>query len=59
MSGNRVTPQSFDMRGVPFAGGYFVGDYEGLASAGSSFLPFFVQVNTANPANRTDVFAAD
>lgn len=55
----RVTPQSFDMRGAPFARGYFVGDYEGLASAGSSFLPFFVQVNTANPTNRTDVFAAD
>lgn len=55
----RLTPQSFDMRGAPFAGGYFIGDYEGLASAGSSFLPFFVQVNTANPTNRTDVFAAD
>jgi hypothetical protein len=49
----------FDMRGAPFAGGYFVGDYEGLASAGDVFLPFFVQVNTGNPSNRTDVFAAD
>lgn len=49
----------FDMRGAPFARGYFVGDYEGLASAGNVFLPFFVQVNTGSVSNRTDVFAAD
>ena len=63
----------FNMMAAPFARGYFVGDYESLATAGSSFLPFFVQANCADlscaalasPTNRTptnknstDVFAS-
>lgn len=63
----------FNMMAAPFARGYFVGDYESLATAGSSFLPFFVQGNCADlscaalasPTNRTptgknstDVFAS-
>jgi hypothetical protein len=51
----RLTPQSFDMRTAPDAGGFFVGDYEGLANNGS-FLPVFVTANN-NLANRTDVFS--
>jgi hypothetical protein len=46
----------FDMRTAPYARGYFVGDYEGLDSAGNVFRPFFVQANDGNLANRTDVF---
>jgi hypothetical protein len=53
----RVTPSSFDMRTAPVAGGFFVGDYEGLTSANQVFYPVFVQANTGNPANRTDVFS--
>ncbi len=41
---------------APFAGGFFVGDYEGIDVAGSVFHPFFVQANSGNTANRTDVF---
>lgn len=37
----RVTPASFDMRRAPFARGYFVGDYIGVAAAGTAFMPFF------------------
>ena len=47
---------SFDMETAPFARGFFVGDYEGLATVGDSFVPFFVQANTGNTTNRTDVF---
>lgn len=47
---------SFDMLTAPYAKGYFVGDYEGLTSSGNAFLPFFVQVNSGNADNRTDVF---
>jgi BNR/Asp-box repeat protein len=51
----------YDMRQAPEAGGYFVGDYEGLDWAGGGskpgFKPFFVRSNNAMPANRTDVFA--
>jgi hypothetical protein len=46
----------FDMKTAPFAGGFFVGDYEGLATVGSTFVPLFVQANTGNTANRTDAF---
>ena len=45
----------FDMRTAPNARGYFVGDYEGLSS---ELMPFFVQANSGNLSNRTDVFAA-
>ena len=42
---------------APFARGFFVGDYEGLAAAGTTFRPLFVLANSGNTANRTDVFA--
>jgi hypothetical protein len=46
----------FDVLLAPYAGGHFLGDYEGLASVGwSGVRPFFV--TTANgPADPTDVF---
>ncbi len=46
----------FDIETAPFARGYFLGDYEGLASLGNRFVPFFIQTNTGNTANRTDAF---
>jgi hypothetical protein len=52
-----ITPTSFDMLTAPNAGGFFVGDYEGLDTSGTSlFQPFFVQTNSGNTSNRTDVF---
>jgi hypothetical protein len=50
---------SFDIETAPVAVGYFLGDYEGLTTGGSdfnTFLPFFVQTNTGNTSNPTDVF---
>jgi hypothetical protein len=41
---------------VGSSGRPFVGDYEGLAHAGNMFVPFFVQANSGNTANRSDVF---
>jgi BNR repeat-like domain len=55
----RLTTSSFDMEQAPAArgpNGFFVGDYEGLANVGNSFVPVFVAVNNGNIANRTDVF---
>ncbi len=46
----------FDMETAPVSRGFFVGDYEGLASFGNTFVPFFVQANTGNTSNRTDAF---
>ncbi len=48
---------SFDMETAPISRGFFVGDYEGLSNVGNSFLPFFVQTNSGNTVNPTDVFA--
>jgi photosystem II stability/assembly factor-like uncharacterized protein len=46
----------FDMKTAPVAEGFFVGDYEGLATVGTSFHPFFVATNSGDLSNRTDVF---
>lgn len=56
-SQERVTPTSFDMRAAPFARGYFVGDYEGLDAAGSTFTSFFSQ-SQPQPGG-TDTFGAN
>jgi hypothetical protein len=55
----RLTRRSFDMRTAPDANGFFVGDYEGLATAVRRFLPVFVTTRNGNVANRTDVFSTD
>lgn len=43
----------FDLDFAPDAEGLFLGDYEGLATAGSDFVPFFVQTenNRGDPTN--------
>jgi hypothetical protein len=50
-SESRLTNVPFDMKRAPFAGGYFTGDYEGLASAGTSFGAFFSQSHGGDPAS--------
>jgi hypothetical protein len=48
----RQTARSFNMRLAPFAGGYFVGDYEGLEGADTRFHPVFgVTVSRSNPVD--------
>lgn len=51
----------FDLLSAPFAEGYFLGDYQGLATAGPSFVSFFAQAtgtetSGGDPSNRTDVY---
>ena len=48
----------FDYATAPLVGGkFFLGDYMGLASVGTTFLPFFGQT-TGDPDNRSDIFAS-
>jgi hypothetical protein len=47
----QLTPASFDMRQAPFAGGFFTGDYEGLASAGTDFTPFWSMPHGTDPSS--------
>jgi hypothetical protein len=45
----------FDLAKAPIARGYFLGDYHGLASVGTAFVPFYVRTND-DVNNRNDVF---
>jgi photosystem II stability/assembly factor-like uncharacterized protein len=49
---------SFDLLGAPNANGFFVGDYQGLASSDGVFIAFFGRVNTGDVDNRTDIVSA-
>jgi hypothetical protein len=54
----RLTDASFDMEQAPAARGpfgFFVGDYEGLATSGLEFRTVFAEVNNGDPSNRTDI----
>ena len=47
-----LTDSSFDMRQAPLTStGFFTGDYEGLASAGNDFTPFFSQPHGSDPSS--------
>jgi hypothetical protein len=48
----RLTNSSFDMLQAPLTStGFFTGDYEGLASAGNDFTPFFSQSHGSDSAS--------
>ncbi|MFO1352500.1 MAG: hypothetical protein U1F68_18210 [Gammaproteobacteria bacterium] len=51
----RLSSVSFDMRQAPVAGGFFLGDYMGLARAGDDFVTVFGQT-TNDPNDRTNLF---
>jgi hypothetical protein len=48
---------NFDLLNAPFAGGLFIGDYQGLAGYGSTFIALYSRVNNGDSQNRTDTFA--
>jgi hypothetical protein len=48
----RLTNSSFDMLQAPLTStGFFTGDYEGLASTGTDFTPFFSQPHGSDPSS--------
>ena len=47
----RTTDTSFDSRQAPIARGFFLGDYEGLGTDGTSFFPFFAISSSADHAS--------
>ncbi|WP_051795881.1 sialidase family protein [Streptomyces sp. NRRL S-87] len=48
----------FDWLQAPFAGGYFLGDYQGLAADGRGVRAVLTQTHSGAPQNRTDVYTA-
>jgi hypothetical protein len=56
-SETRISP-AFDLATAPKAGGLFLGDYTGLASAGTTFIALYAKTTGNVTDNRTDVFLA-
>ncbi|MEV6056212.1 hypothetical protein [Streptomyces sp. NPDC052107] len=59
---NRATERRisrvFDWLKAPYAGGHFLGDYEGHATDGRSAVrPLFVETNTNVPQDSTDAYS--
>ncbi len=50
----------FNLNAAPVARGAFLGDYQGLTAAGSTFIPFFAATNCRTTCwrNPTDIYAA-
>ena len=48
--------EAFDMRTAPVVDGYFVGDYEGLAADGESFISFFSAATFPHVGNPTSIY---
>ncbi|OLZ70466.1 hypothetical protein AV521_15170 [Streptomyces sp. IMTB 2501] len=54
----RRISQVFDWLQAPYAGGHFLGDYEGLAADGRCAVrPLFVETNAGAPQDSTDAYS--
>ncbi len=53
----QVTPRPFNLRTTPYNGGFFVGEYQGLAGAGPFFVAVATFANGRSLDNRTDIFS--
>lgn len=47
----------FDWLQAPYAGGYFLGDYQGLVADGKGVRAVLTETNSGAPQNRTDVYS--
>jgi hypothetical protein len=52
-----LSPRAFDLRTAPFNGGFFLGEYQGIASAGSRFIAVAALANEHRLDDRTDIRA--
>jgi hypothetical protein len=53
----KLDTSPFDMTTAPDAGGYFVGDYDGLTTSGSAWVPFFGVAKPTATNGPTDIFS--
>ena len=51
------TSGSFDYTTAPVAGGFFLGDYDGLTASGTTFKAFFAMSRPIATAGRSDLFS--
>ncbi len=52
-----LAARAFDLRTAPFNGGFFLGEYQGLAAVGSRFVAVAALPNELRLDNRTDVYS--
>jgi hypothetical protein len=57
--GQQVDPRPFDLRTAPYNGGFFLGEYQGLAGTRTTFVTAFAMTNGRDLLNRTDIYAAE
>jgi hypothetical protein len=57
MPARQLTQEPFDLRTAPFNGGFFFGEYQGLAAAGSRFVAVAALTNERSVEDRTDIYA--
>jgi hypothetical protein len=48
----------FDLERAPYAQGFFLGDYEGIAGTSSGFMLLYSAVNPSGPSGSTDAYFA-
>ncbi len=53
----QLTPHPFNLRTAPYNGGFFLGEYQGLAAAAHSFVAVATFANSRSLENRTDIFS--
>lgn len=53
----RRVSRVFDWLQAPFAGGHFLGDYEGIVRDGAGVRPILVETNDHAPADSTDAYS--
>jgi hypothetical protein len=56
-SRQQVTTRPFDLRTAPYNGGFFLGEYQGLAGTNAKFIATATITNDRNLLNRTDIRA--
>jgi hypothetical protein len=52
-----VTSRPFDLRTAPYNTGFFLGEYQGMTGAGSSFFAVMTLANGRSLDNRTDIYS--
>jgi BNR repeat-like domain len=57
MPPRQLTQRPFDLRTAPYNGGFFFGEYQGLAAMGARFIAVAALANERSLDNRTDIYS--
>ena len=57
MAARQLIQRPFDLRTAPYNGGFFFGEYQGLAAMGPRFIAVAALANERSLENRTDIYS--